>query len=116
MGYSPDHKRMKPTYSPYLSASEKRHEQRVQEQPCYGCGRYSCEAHHTLLRFPEKRWRRDHRFRLPVCIECHRGPNGIHGIGREPKWLASIGKTEDEAIEYIKSLWAASEDEERRAV
>lgn len=115
MGWKPDHKRIKETYSPYLSAAEKRHEIRVKDEPCFGCGRYGCEAHHIMLPFPAKRWRRDHRYRLPVCPECHRGPEGIHGIGDEAKWLASVGKTEGEAVAHVQQLWAASERAERKA-
>lgn len=115
MGWKPDHKRIKETYSPYLSASEKRHERRVKDEPCFGCGRYGSEAHHIMLPFPAKRWRRDHRFRLPVCDGCHRGPEGIHGLGSEAAWLARVGKSEAEAIAYVQQLWAFSEAEERKA-
>lgn len=108
MGWSPNHKRMRPSYSPYLTAAEKRHEKRVQEQPCFNCGRWGSEAHHTRLQFPGKRWKRDHRFRLPLCSDCHRGPRGIHST-TDAKWLVSIGKTEAETIAYVQRLWAESE-------
>lgn len=115
MGWKPDHKRIKATYSPILSAAEKRHEARVQGKACFGCGRYGCSAHHLMLPFPEKRWRRDHRFRLPLCRDCHQGPKGVHGVGSEALWLESIGRTPDEAIDHVLCLWAESEQEERKA-
>ena len=112
MGWKPDHKPIKAKYSPYMSAKEKRHKARVELEPCFGCGAWNTVAHHTLLKFPEKRWRRDHRFLLPVCERCH---TLIHDELSEPLWLADAGKNEDDAISYIKRLWDASEEDERRA-
>ena len=111
MGWKPDHKRMKATYSPYPSASEKRHADRLHaSENCFGCGRWGIETHHLMLPFEGKRWRRDHRFLLPVCASCHRGQNGIHGLGSERKWLLSICKTEADAIAHVQRLWAESEN------
>lgn len=115
MGWTPDHKRIKARYNPTPNAEEERHERRVKERPCFGCGRFGVHAHHTMLDFPAKRWRRDHRYQLPVCGDCHQGTKGIHGIGSEKKWLASIGRTEAEAIAEIEGLWAASVELERKA-
>lgn len=108
MGWRPEHRRMKPKYNPQPNAEESRHEARLEQQPCYGCGRFGVSCHHTLLNFPEKRWRRDHRYQLPVCQDCHQGDNGIHGIGSEEKWLASIGKTPEQAINYMIAQWEMS--------
>ena len=117
MGWTPDHKRMRQTYSPILSAAEKRHEARVQTSLCFGCGTFGegIEAHHLMLPFDGKRWRRDHRYRLPVCVACHRGQRGIHGFGREALWLSYVGKTLAEAIARVKELWCDSEAAERLA-
>lgn len=115
MGWKTNHKRIKPRYNPVPNAAEARHKERVRALPCFGCGVFGVSAHHTLLTFPGKRWRRDHRCLLPVCWECHQGPDGIHGIGNEVEWLKSVERTEAEAVEYIKRLWAISEDEERKA-
>ena len=115
MGWSPNHGRVKPRYNPQPNAAERRHEQRLEGLPCFGCGRFGVEVHHTLLDFPAKRWRRDHRFQLPVCPACHRGPQGIHGIGNEVKWLAEAGMSEAEAIAYMIDLWDETEDERRAA-
>lgn len=116
MGWKPDHKRMKATYSPYMSADEKAHADRLRADACcFGCGRWGIETHHLMLPFEGKRWRRDHRFLLPVCRDCHRGAQGIHGLGRESLWLASIGKTEVEAVVHVRRLWAESEERRRAA-
>ena len=108
MGYKVNHGRIKPKYNPRPNAEEKRHEERLEQLPCIGCGKWGVECHHTMLDFPEKRFRRDHRFQIPVCPDCHRGKQGIHGIGREELWWASIGKSEDEAIAIIQDLWLES--------
>jgi hypothetical protein len=115
MGWSPNHNRIKERYNPTPNAAERRHEQHLEMLPCFGCGRFGGRCHHTMLKFPQKRWRRDHRYQLPICDDCHQGPNGIHGIGNEAKWLASIGKTEAEAISEVIGLWEISVELERRA-
>jgi hypothetical protein len=51
---------------------------RVGAMPCLGCGRFGIELHHSLTA-KGKRCRRDHRFVVPLCPACHRGPNGVHG-------------------------------------
>lgn len=101
--------RIKPKYNPVPNAAEHRHEQRLMRLPCFGCGRFGVELHHTLLKFQAKRWRRDHRFQLPLCAACHRGPDGIHGIGDEETWLQSVGMTAGEAIAWMLHQWAESE-------
>ncbi len=111
MGWRPDHRPIREKYSPKQSAAEKRHEAHVQAQPCFGCGRSGSSAHHTLLKFSEKRWRRDHHWRFPVCWDCHQGPEGIHGIGNEEKWLLTVERSRSEAIELMRQLWLESEAE-----
>lgn len=55
-----------------------------------------------MLTFPEKRWRRDHNWLLPVCFTCH---SDIHDrFGDEAKWLESIDETPELAIEYMAYL------------
>lgn len=110
MGYKVNHGRIKEKYNPVMSAREKRHKAFVKTQPCYGCGANQVDAHHSLLNIEGKRWRRDHRWLLPVCHhQCHQGSTGIHGLGSEYAWLASIGQTEQNAAAYMAWLWEQSE-------
>ena len=110
MGWSPNHARIKERYSPKPNAVEARHEQRLRDHPCLGCGRFGVELHHTLRTFPAKRWRRDHRYQLPLCAACHRGADGIHGLGSETLWETFHGL---DNAEIAQSLWAESERIER---
>lgn len=99
-------------YNPQMNAVERRHKARIEQYRCFCCGAWPVTAHHTLLSFPEKRWRRDHRYLLPVCFQCH---SDIHDrFGNEEKWLESFGETAASAITYMKRLWAASEKDEKR--
>lgn len=92
-------------YNPTPNAAEKRHEVRMRPEPCFGCGRNSECLHHTRLRFDEKRFDpRDHRYQLPLCDRCHRAAHAQ----REPDWLASIGRTEAEAVAYMVQAWDES--------
>lgn len=88
MGYSPDHKRMKPkTVKP--TAKEKRYHLWVMELPCMGCGiQPAGVAHHPLMESPLQRSRRDHEFVVPVCHDCH---TDIHTFfGNEQRWASSF--------------------------
>lgn len=112
MGWKPNHRRIKPKYNPIPNAEERRHEQRLEKLPCIGCGRRGGVCHHTMLSFPAKRFRRDHRFQVPVCPDCHVGKRGIHGIGNEALWWESIGWSVEQAVEYIVGLWDESQRRE----
>lgn len=111
MGYQVTQKRIRDHYRPVMNAAEKRHRAYVMEQPCFGCGRNADHAHHTLLKWPGKRWRRDHRCLLAVCGPCH---TAIHDyFGDEEKWLENVERTPADAIDLIERLWAESELIER---
>lgn len=103
--------RIKPKYRPLPNEVEKRHEARLRLTPCLGCGSCNVELHHTMLAVPGKVHRRDHRFQIPVCAECHRGRNGIHGIGSEAKWGEMMGV---DTARIALDLWLISERNERR--
>lgn len=90
MGWSPPHGRIKEKYDPKPNAAELRHKLRIKALHCVACGAWPSEAHHVMQPHPRKRFRRDHRFLLAVCNECHRGTEGIHGIGRESEWAAML--------------------------
>lgn len=78
----------------------------MREEPCFGCGRNAECLHHTMLRFAEKRWRRDHRYQLGLCRACH---DALHMGGCEIAWLERIGKTEAEAVAYLVQAWVESQ-------
>jgi len=107
MGWKPNHARIKEKYNPKPNAEELRHEERIRQLPCIGCGAWGVELHHTMLDFPGKRFRRDHRYQIPVCPDCHRGRYGIHGIGDEAKWASGIGI---ETAAIAARLWRETVD------
>lgn len=60
-------------------SKEERHMHLVKELPCCLCGASApSEAHHILEgRIPG---RKAHDFcTIPLCVDCHRGKNGVHG-------------------------------------
>lgn len=65
--------RIRETYSPVPNAAEKRHHLRLIELPCCcGCGAEPCGIVHHVLGYDHlKRWRRDHRFVVPIFHLCH---------------------------------------------
>jgi hypothetical protein len=71
------------------NAAEQKHMDRLAKMPCLGCGSWAIELHHSLTA-KGKRCRRDHRFVIPLCASCHRGPSGVHGIS-ERKFGERIG-------------------------
>jgi len=110
MGYKVNHKPIREKYHPVPNAKEKRFEAFLDEQPCIGCGVHDVEKHHVMQSMPSKRWRRDHMCQIPVCADCHRGPEGIHGIGNEAYWCC----LNDIDIEQtMKMLWLTAMQEGR---
>lgn len=105
MGWKPDHSRIKPKYNPIPNAQERAFEKHLEQEPCYGCGGRCEEVHHTRLEFEGKRWRRDHRWQLPLCSQCHRSAHAV----REAVWLESIGKRPEQAITYMNVQWGLSQ-------
>jgi hypothetical protein len=63
---------------------------RIADLPCLGCGSWPVEVHHSLTA-PGKIRRRDHRFVAPLCPACHRGSQGVHGLGSERLFGERIG-------------------------
>lgn len=65
-----------------MSAAGKRHMARVAALPCILCGAMPVEVHH--IREGQGAAQRAHdTLTVPLCPDCHRGPNGIHGLGRK---------------------------------
>ncbi len=115
MGWAPNHRRIKERYNPTPNAEEQWHEDRLKKLPCFGCGRFGGFAHHVMTDFPGKRWRRDHRYQLPICHGCHQGKGGIHDLGSERKWLERMGMTAGEMVAFAIDLWDETQDERRVA-
>jgi hypothetical protein len=61
-----------------MSAAGKRHMDRVAQLPCCVCGAHGVQVHH--IREGQGMAQRASDFlTIPVCPDCHQGPNGIHG-------------------------------------
>lgn len=79
-----------------MSNKSKRHMQRVAEIGCILCqhlnrGETPAEVHHLFDPSQRSDW-----LIAPLCMECHRGPNGFHGLGGEPGFRAryKLGEVE----------------------
>jgi hypothetical protein len=107
MGCQVTHGRIKPKYNPRPNAEERRHEERLEQMPCLNCGAFGVELHHVLQDFPGKRFRRDHRYQIPLCAGCHRGPYGVHGVGNEALW-ADAWKID--VVAEAGRLWSETKD------
>lgn len=64
------------------TALEAKHLARLAAMPCIVSGKRPVEVHH-LMKAPNKRTRRDHRWAVPLHHTMHRGPEGVHGLGSE---------------------------------
>lgn len=61
------------------TAAEKRHLDRLAKLPCAVCGSYGdIELHHPRFAVGAGQ-RASHWLAIPLCIPCHRGPQGLHG-------------------------------------
>lgn len=58
--------------------AEKRHMGRVAQLSCGLCGAHGVEVHHIRTGLGMAQ-RASHYLTVPVCPDCHRGPQGIHG-------------------------------------
>lgn len=83
MGWSPDHKRMKPKPS-VPTAEERRHHDQVRSMCCAACGAHPVSAHHVVSD-GLKRLTKDHKRVVPLCPACHQdAPHAVHKIGHGP--------------------------------
>lgn len=61
-----------------MSAAGKRHMGRVAALPCACCGAHGVQVHH--IRAGQGMSQRASDFlTVPLCPDCHTGPNGLHG-------------------------------------
>jgi hypothetical protein len=71
-----------------MSAAGKRHLERVAALPCalclhvHGRPRYGVHCHH-IREGQGAAQRADDMLAIPLCPDCHLGPNGLHGLGRK---------------------------------
>lgn len=54
------------------TAKQSRHVARVKDQPCGVCGKAPPSAAHHVRQSL-------HWATIPLCYDCHQGPQGIHG-------------------------------------
>lgn len=60
------------------TTAERYHMDRVAQLPCSCCGAHGVHVHH--IRAGQGMSQRASNFlTVPLCPECHQGPNGIHG-------------------------------------
>lgn len=85
----PKHGRIREKYNPTPSAGEKAfHLWLIDSHPCAcGCGAPAGVVHHILAKHPDKRWRRDHEFVVPMNGACHMA---LHAAGSEAKFQPGI--------------------------
>ncbi len=67
------------TYRPRMTVKAKRHLDAVASLHCIVCGKQPVEIHHCRS-YGSKR---DHFRTVPLCVECHRGQSGLHGMGKK---------------------------------
>lgn len=56
--------------------AEREHMRRVKELDCGNCDAHGPSSAHHLI---ENGTRVGHFATIPLCYDCHQGPNGIHG-------------------------------------
>jgi hypothetical protein len=60
------------------TAAEKRHMGNVAGLDCACCGNYGVQVHH-IREGQGGAERASHYLTIPLCPDCHTGPNGVHG-------------------------------------
>jgi hypothetical protein len=88
------------------TALEALHLARLATMPCCVSGRRPVEPHH-LMKAPDKRTRRDHRWVVPLHHTMHRGPAGVHGLGSEAKFEEHHGLAPGFLIAWAEREWEA---------
>jgi hypothetical protein len=81
-----------------VSLKSKRHMGKVQALGCILCihlgrGETPAEVHHLFDAHQRSDW-----LVAPLCPECHRGPNGFHGLGGEPGFQTRYKLTEADLL------------------
>ena len=68
------------------TAADERWMERIAAMDCIICGARPVEVHH-IREGQGAAQRAQDTLVLPLCPSCHRGPNGIHGLGRKGFYL-----------------------------
>lgn len=63
-----------------MSVAGKRHMGRVAKLSCALCGASPVEVHH-IREGQGAAQRAQDTLTIPLCTDCHQGPNGLHGLG-----------------------------------
>lgn len=58
--------------------AEKQHMDRIASLPCACCGAYGVHVHHLREGMGMSK-RASNWLTIPLCHDCHTGPNGLHG-------------------------------------
>lgn len=61
-----------------MTKAEKAHMDAVASLPCVCCGSHGVQVHH-LREGQGMSQRASNWLTIPLCPECHTGPNGLHG-------------------------------------
>lgn len=102
-----DHGRMKRKATDY-TALEEAHVARLKKMRCVVTGKQPVDVHH-LMKAPDKRCRRDHRWTVPLHGSMHnRGDNSVHGLGTESMFEVMHGLKPGFLIETAERLWRES--------
>lgn len=85
MGWSPDHKRMRPKASRPPTEAEALHHAQVRSMNCAACGSHPPVSAHHVVSDGFKRLTKDHQRVIPLCPSCHQNaPYAVHKIGHGP--------------------------------
>jgi len=91
---------------PAATKAERAYMAHMATLPCLGCGKWPVEVHHILQSMAGKITRRDHRYVVPLCSDCHRGRWGVHGIGSERGFMARTGIDLTTEAERLWQKWS----------
>lgn len=86
-----------------MSNAAKRWMSRVAQLPCCVCGAHGVHVHH-LKEGTGASQRAADTLVLPLCPDCHTGPNGIHGLGRKGFYMRYKKSELDFLAETIERL------------
>ena len=104
------HKRAKPKAKAPPNAAEQRHLDRVAKGPCIACGTTNNIVLHHVMKAPNKRRRRDHRFVARLCSGCHNmNTVSVHLLGSEARFLEETGV---DVVAWAIEQWAISQSME----